>query len=46
MLYENSLKARQSASQTLAKVKDAIGLNYFKDEDFIKSQANKFNENK
>lgn len=42
MLYENSKKASQVAKETVEKVKDAMGINYFKDNDLINSQIKKF----
>jgi tryptophanyl-tRNA synthetase len=42
ILFEGSEKARIKASETLAKVKDAIGLNYRNDYDLINSQVEKY----
>ncbi len=42
ILFEGSQKARSVAAQTLAKVRNAIGLNYFEDTNLIKEQTQKY----
>lgn len=42
ILFEGSEKARIKASETLSKVKEAIGLNYRTDYDLINSQVEKY----
>lgn len=42
ILLEGSQKARNAASQTIQKVKSAMGINYFEDADLINKQVQKF----
>ena len=42
ILKEGSDKARAAAADTVEQVKDAMKINYFNDEEFIKSQAQKY----
>ena len=46
ILYEGSKKARKVASETVNKVKTAIGINYFEDTELINCQIEKFQKNK
>ena len=46
ILYEGSKKARKVASETVNKVKTAIGINYFEDTKLINCQIEKFQKNK
>ena len=46
MLFEGSDKARKEVAKTLEKVKRAMGLDYRNDEKLIKSQVEKYKENK
>ena len=41
-LKVGSDQARATAAATVEEVKDAMKINYIKDEEFIKSQANKY----
>ena len=44
ILEEGSKKAEKVVSQTVEKVKDAMGINYFKDKELIESHAKKYQE--
>lgn len=44
ILFQGSQKARDVASQTVVRVKKAIGINYFEDLDLIDSQIQRFTE--
>lgn len=44
ILFEGSKKAQSVAAETTAKVKNAMGINYFEDTDLINEQAKKFSE--
>ena len=46
ILYEGSKKARKVASETVNKVKTAMGINYFEDTELINYQIEKFQKNK
>lgn len=46
ILYEGSKKARKVASETVNKVKTAMGINYFEDTELINCQIEKFQKNK
>lgn len=45
ILLEGSNKAQKRAYETVCKVKDAIGINYFDDLDLIEQQTEKFSNN-
>ena len=42
ILYNGSKKAREKAILTTSKVKEAMGINYFEDEDLIKKHIEKY----
>ena len=42
ILEEGSIRAEKIVKETAEKVKDAMGINYFKDKDLIASHANKY----
>lgn len=42
ILKEGSEKAREVAAQTLSEVKDAMKINYFSDEELIRTQSEKY----
>ena len=44
ILFDGSKKAQSVAAETTAKVKNAMGINYFEDTDLINEQAKKFSE--
>jgi len=44
ILFDGSKKAQGVAAETTAKVKNAMGINYFEDTDLINEQAKKFSE--
>jgi len=44
ILQEGSVKARETAAQTLSDVKRAMKINYFEDMDLIRSQAKKYSD--
>jgi len=44
ILFEGSKKARKVAAQTVTKVKNAIGINYFEDINLINEQMQRFSE--
>lgn len=46
ILQEGSIRAEKVAAQTLADVKAAMKINYFDDQELIRSQAERFGENK
>jgi len=45
ILFEGSQKAREVAAKTTAKVKTAMGINYFEDSNLINQQVEKFSTN-
>ena len=44
ILYDGSKKAQEEAAKTTNKVKQALGINYFEDQDFINNQAKKYKD--
>ena len=44
MLKESTKKAREKAISKIAEVRDAMGIDYFDDEDLINSQSDKYNK--
>ena len=45
MLKNGTEEAEKVADETLAEVKEAMGINYFNDEEFLKEQIEKHNKN-
>ena len=45
ILREGSMRAQKVAARTLADVKAAMKINYFDDEELIRSQAERFRDN-